>query len=385
MYVNRFFAATRRFGLNAALPAPRKAGLGGSLFGAFCAVFFVLCIMLGAEENAVPLRESGIPLQETGEDTRVVFPALKIQDEGASVLVPVYELKELFPEAVADELLKTGRIQRSFYGESNVKLELCPSTDLCRSAVSVWNKQNEPVFIVESLYLLKKTPGMPNGALQDKTQDGTESVPHDGAKGLLLQSGVQIVASEDADEFDKICSILSNLSDMQVGVQAGGEIGKISSVLRNLSTMQGIQYYSNSRKRWETLYTEVYTVNNPDERTKIADPTDKKADGLVSYVYQKDRSLSGCVYKFSYFEQAAQTSFRAENTEKIIYKGFNILKPEAMLLCLNAVETEEHIVFYITVRADAAKIPLVSERLAKSYGSRADAIYNWCVSKYSEE
>lgn len=308
MYVNRFFAAARRFGLNA--------------------VFFVLCIMLGAEENAVPLRESGIPLQETGEDTRVVFPALKIQDEGDSVLVPVYDLKELFPEAVADELLKTGRIQRSFYGESNVKLELCPSTDLCRSAASAWNKQNEPVFIVESLYLLKKT---------------------------------------------------------QVGVQADGEIGKISSVLRNLSTMQGIQYYSNSRKRWETLYTEVYTVNNPDERTKIADPTDKKADGLVSYVYQKDRSLSGCVYKFSYFEQAAQTSFRAENTEKIIYKGFNILKPEAMLLCLNAVETEKHIVFYITVRADAAKIPLVSERLAKSYGSRADAIYNWCVSKYSEE
>lgn len=328
MYVNRFFAAARRFGLNAALPAPRKAGLGGSLFGAFCAVFFVLCIMLGAQENAVPLRESGIPLQETGEDTRVVFPALKIQDEGDSVLVPVYELKDLFPESIADELLKTGRIQRSFYGESNVKLELCPSTDLCRSAASAWNKQNEPVFIVESLYLLKKT---------------------------------------------------------QVGVQAGGEIGKISSVLRNLSTMQGIQYYSNSRKRWETLYTEVYTVNNPDERTKIADPTDKKADGLVSYVYQKDRSLSGCVYKFSYFEQAAQTSFRAENTEKIIYKGFNILKPEAMLLCLNAVETEEHIVFYITVRADAAKIPLVSERLAKSYGSRADAIYNWCVSKYSEE
>ena len=279
-----------------------------------CAVFFVLCIMLGAQ---------------TGEgDFRVVFPALKIQNECDSVLVPVYELKELFPESVADELLKTGRIQRSFYGESDVKLELCPSTDLCRSAVSAWNKQNEPVFIVESLYLLKKT---------------------------------------------------------QVGVRAGGEIGKISSVLRNLSTMQGIQYYSNSRKRWETLYTEVYTVNNPDERTKIADPTDKKADGLVSYVYQKDRSLSGCVYKFSYFEQAAETSFRAENTEKIIYKGFNILKPEAMLLCLNAVETEEHIVFYITVRADAAKIPLVSERLAKSYGSRADAIYNWCVSKYSEE
>ena len=297
MYVNRIFTAgAQRFSLHAALCTAKKA--------VFCAVFFSLFVFLEAQNIDASEQDVGL------------------------VSAPLYELKELFPESIADELLKTGRIQRSFYGESNVKLELCPSTDLCRAAASAWNKQNEPVFIVESLYLLKKT---------------------------------------------------------QSEVQAEGEIGKISSVLRNLSTMQGIQYYSNSRKRWETLYTEVYTVNNPDERTKIADPTDKKADGLVSYVYQKDRSLSGCVYKFSYFEQAAQTSFRAENTEKIIYKGFNILKPEAMLLCLNAVETEEHIVFYITVRADAAKIPLVSERLAKSYGSRADAIYNWCVSKYSEE
>lgn len=309
----------RYAGLPACLPEGFYAALRSVRSAVFCGAFVCLCLMLGARTADA---------QSSEEDYRVVFPALKIQDAGNSIVVPVYELKELFPESVAEELLKTGRIQRSFYGESNVKLELCPATDLCRSAASAWNKQNEPVFIVESLYLLKKAQG----------------------------TG-----------------------------QTAGEIGKISSVLRNLSTMQGIQYYSNSRKRWETLYTEVYTVNNPDERTRIPDPADKKADGLVSYVYQKDRSLSGCMYKFQYFENAAQTSFRAENTEKIVYKGFNIVKPEAMLLCLNAVETEEHIVFYITVRADAAKIPLVSERLAKSYGSRADAIYNWCVSKYSEE
>lgn len=309
----------RYAGLPACLPEGFYAALRSVRSAVFCGTFVCLCLMLGAQTADA---------QSSEEDYRVVFPALKIQDAGNSIIVPVYELKELFPESVAEELLKTGRIQRSFYGESNVKLELCPATDLCRSAASAWDKQNEPVFIVESLYLLKKAQG---------------------------------------------------------AGQAAGEIGKISSVLRNLSTMQGIQYYSNSRKRWETLYTEVYTVNNPDERTRIPDPADKKADGLVSYVYQKDRSLSGCVYKFQYFENAAQTSFRAENTEKIVYKGFNIVKPEAMLLCLNAVETEEHIVFYITVRADAAKIPLVSERLAKSYGSRADAIYNWCVSKYSEE
>ena len=287
-------------------------------------VFFGLgfvCFFAGAQEDGAN-GFSAVPLSgQNGEARRF------------------YSFAGLFSEKTADELLKAGRIQRSFYGEKNVKLELCPATDLCRSAAAAWNKQTEPIFVVESLYLFKKTE--------------TDSAPRtDSVNGTVSVDGQR------------------------------GKIGTVSSILRNLSTMTGIQYYSNSRKRWETLYTDVHTVNNPTERKTVADPIDEKADGLVSYVYQKDRSLSGCVYKFSYFEKDAETSFRAENTEKIIYKGFNILKPEGLLLCLNAVETEEYIVFYITVRADAAKIPLVSERLAKSYGSRADAIYNWCVSMY---
>ena len=228
-------------------------------------------------------------------------------------------LQSLLPAETAAELLQKGRIQRSFYGEKNVTLGLYPDTELCKKAAFSWDKENEPVFIVESLYLIPKT---------------------------------------------------------------GGGIDDVSAVLRNLSTMTGIQYYSNSRSRWETLYTDVHTVNNPEERKTIPDPVDRKTDGLVSYVYQKDRSLNGCVYRFSYAEDSGETAFRAVNTEKLVYKGFNIVKPGNLVLSFNAVETEDSIVCYILIQADAAKIPFVSDRLAKSYGSRADAVYNWCLSEY---
>ena len=235
-------------------------------------------------------------------------------------------LENLFPSDTVLQLVKTGRMQRSFYGKKNVKLELFPDTQAGRDTAANWDGKKEPVFIVESLYLIPVT-----------------------------------------DE--------KNTAD----------INDVSLVLRSFSKMTGMRYYSNSRKRYETLYTDVHCVNNPEEKKNVPDPLDVSADALVSYVYQKDRSLSGCVYRFSFFQTQNEIGARAVNTDEVQYKGFSILKPEHLVLNVHAVQTKEGIVFYILVRADAAKIPLVSEKLAKSYGSRADAIYEWCVSLLKKE
>jgi len=137
------------------------------------------------------------------------------------------------------------------------------------------------------------------------------------------------------------------------------DINDVSLVLRSFSKMTGMRYYSNSRKRYETLYTDVHCVNNPEEKKSVPDPLDVSTDALVSYVYQKDRSLSGCVYRFSFFQTQNEIGARAVNTDEVQYKGFSILKPEHLVLNVHAVQTKEGIVFYILVRADAAKIPLV--------------------------
>ena len=235
-------------------------------------------------------------------------------------------IENLFSSDTVLQLVKTGRMQRSFYGKKNVKLELFPDTQAGRDTAANWDGKKEPVFIVESLYLIPVT-----------------------------------------DE------------------KSTADINDVSLVLRSFSKMTGMRYYSNSRKRYETLYTDVHCVNNPEEKKSVPDPLDVSADALVSYVYQKDRSLSGCVYRFSFFQTQNEIGVRAVNTEEVQYKGFSILKPEHLVLNVHAVQTKEGIVFYILVRADAAKIPLVSEKLAKSYGSRADAIYEWCVSLLKKE
>ena len=282
--------------------------------------FFLLCAAFAAAKT-LEISEAA-ERSETAETSVAEMSA----GETAAAENAVLSIENLFSSDTVLQLVKTGRMQRSFYGKKNVKLELFPDTQTGRDTAANWDGKKEPVFIVESLYLIPVT-----------------------------------------DE--------KNTAD----------INDISLVLRSFSKMTGMRYYSNSRKRYETLYTDVHCVNNPEEKKSVPDPLDVSADALVSYVYQKDRSLSGCVYRFSFFQTQNEIGARAVNTEEVQYKGFSILKPEHLVLNVHAVQTKEGIVFYILVRADAAKIPLVSEKLAKSYGSRADAIYEWCVSLLKKE
>lgn len=282
--------------------------------------FFLLCAAFAAAKT-LEISEA-VERSETAETSVAEMSAGKTAAAENTAL----SIENLFSSDTVLQLVKTGRIQRSFYGKKNVKLELFPDTQAGRDTAANWDGKKEPVFIVESLYLIPVT-----------------------------------------DE--------KNTAD----------INDVSLVLRSFSKMTGMRYYSNSRKRYETLYTDVHCVNNPEEKKNVPDPLDVSADALVSYVYQKDRSLSGCVYRFSFFQTQNEIGARAVNTDEVQYKGFSILKPEHLVLNVHAVQTKEGIVFYILVRADAAKIPLVSEKLAKSYGSRADAIYEWCVSLLKKE
>ena len=235
------------------------------------------------------------------------------------------DLNEILPTEMVRELHKTGNIKRFIYGEKDVELTLYPDTPNGIEIANYWQRENEPAFLVESLYLI------------DKNSENEWST-----------------------------------------------INKIAKVLTNLSEMEGMQYYSSSQEKMDTLYTDVYTVNNPTEKKEIEDPIAQDIDGLTSYIYQKDRSLSGTVYKFDYFKNDYEVGFRGINTEKIRYKVMNmtVVQPENLVLTLNTTDLGDEILFYLLVQADVPKIPFVSKKLATSFSNRAEAIFEWCVDMY---
>ena len=238
------------------------------------------------------------------------------------------KLEDILSSEEVEELSRNGSIKRFIYGEKGATLELYPDTPLGNESANYWQRDKEPVFLVESLYLIDK-----NTKLEWNT------------------------------------------------------VQKISDVITNLSEMEGIQYYSSSQKKMDTLYTDVYTVNNPIDKVEISDPKVEDVDGLINYVYQKDRSLSGTVYKFEYFRNNYEVGFRGINTEDIHYKIMNlkVVNPENLVLTLNATDVGDKVLFYLLVQADVPKIPFVSKKLATSFSNRAEAIFQWCVDMYRKE
>ena len=168
--------------------------------------FFLLCAAFAAAKT-LEISEAA-ERSETAETSVAEMSA----GETAAAENTALSLENLFPSDTVLQLVKTGRIQRSFYGKKNVKLELFPDTQAGRDTAANWDGKKEPVFIVESLYLIPVT-----------------------------------------DE--------KNTAD----------INDVSLVLRSFSKMTGMRYYSNSRKRYETLYTDVHCVNNPEEKKSMPD------------------------------------------------------------------------------------------------------------------
>lgn len=108
------------------------------------------------------------------------------------------------PGLPADVFFKNGT---SGFGQQNLekksaeKLRLFPDTPFCRKTVAPWKKSGKPSFSAENVYHIEKDENSPS-------------------------------------------------------------VQKISQILRSISRLKGIEYYSNSRKRWRTFSTHIYALSS---------------------------------------------------------------------------------------------------------------------------
>ncbi len=138
------------------------------------------------------------------------------------------DAKDVVGEKNYEILKKNTYISTYQYGKENYKLSLVPDSPLSKQIPGSWNKGENPVYVIEYLYLLNK-------------------------KDLVKKANVT------------------------------ADINYSSRVLRSISTMKGIQYYSNSDKKWETLYKDAYTVKNSSDYTAVSDDIYGNANGKTIY------------------------------------------------------------------------------------------------------
>lgn len=232
-------------------------------------------------------------------------------------------LREALPPAIADELVKNGEIQKTTYGKTGTALSLSPALPIVSSAEALVPFPDS-TYVSETLYLyMKKTATAP-----------------------------------------------------------GADIDRISAILRSISRLQGIEYYSNSRKKMWVLYETSYAVDGAKTKKKMADPVSGNGDGISLFAIQKDTTFGEYLYRYDYRQTPDSVAFFSRNIDALRYGFIKIIDGERFRASLVVHDFGDCLLVYGVTYADLAYVPAIGNRLNASFTARAEAMYRWFIKEY---
>lgn len=226
--------------------------------------------------------------------------------------------------AVFGELVQKGRLDRTSY-KKNLDPVLCPDTELGRHLREGWISDEEPIFIAESLFYLKKADG-----------------------------------------------------------DSENEIPLISRLMRRFSTMQGIEYYSNSSGKTETLYSQSHTIADAESMRRIPDRTDEPADNLTLYLYQEDNSFGETVYEGNIRQRENEVALVLHNVKPVKFSFITAVKKSNLTMSFLFIDKGDYILTYIFAQLKFPALSIFEEKVNESFRARIDAIYDWFEASYFE-
>ena len=236
------------------------------------------------------------------------------------------KLEDIIDSNYVSELRENNKISRFFTEKDNSDFQFYPDLELSESATKKWKstRQDKPNFTIESIYRLEKS----------KTEfTGTD---------------LEKIVFEDA---------------------------KIKKILRSVSKMEGIEYYSNSRKRTEVLYSKAYTVNNPTERKQIPDNFDFYKNPI--YVLLDDNSFGEYLSVINYDSKDSENCFEYINIDNINYGIIKAVEPNNMKVFIDVINCEDEIIVYVYIQSKMDVPAIFKNKIYDSFVARTDALFEW--------
>ncbi|MBQ8384989.1 MAG: hypothetical protein IKA80_03780 [Spirochaetaceae bacterium] len=146
--------------------------------------------------------------------------------------------------------------------------------------------------------------------------------------------------------------------------------------------MEGIEYYSNSEKQMKTLYSQSYTIDNPDDGNRIPDQLDGSADNLSVYAFQEDGSFGKNYYRIDYRQRENEVSMVIRLEDSLKYGFITAVKPNNLVFNIDVLDKGEYLVMYIGAKVKFPAISMLENKLNKSFGSRITALHDWFTHNY---
>lgn len=251
-----------------------------------------------------------------------------------SIFSESYKKEDIVPSSLLKELEGKEFIRRSHYKESAVKFELAPKTPLAEFATKQWTLDEEPAFVVESLYVIKKERLAANSRLKGRAGDDIS-------------------------------------------------INAASRICRSVSKMEGMKYYSYTSKKQKTLYKSMYMIKSPTDITKVADPVGfENADGLTAYCLMDDCSFGRCNYRLNYKQNEKEVFTSFTNVQWISYAFLSAVAPENLKISLVIIDCGDEFLIYMPLQAKFPALGVFEKHMNQSFTSRVEAICGWFIMQF---
>jgi hypothetical protein len=164
---------------------------------------------------------------------------------------------------------------------------------------------------------------------------------------------------------------------------AAAELASIYGLLRSVGSLEGIEYYSQSRKKMRTFYAESYRIEGPKGTVRIADPPFPAIREIpvqeTLFVFQRDLSFGANRYKYIFENAGDAVTVKAVNLTRMYYGILPVFAPGALTTRLLIVPASDGIIFYAVSWAHAPG--MMKSKIRDSFGNRAEALFRWFVDK----
>ena len=158
---------------------------------------------------------------------------------------------------------------------------------------------------------------------------------------------------------------------------------KSAKILFQVSTMEGIEYYSASRKRMRTLFTDSYFIEEQESRKRVPDPLFSTIpESFEQPLLQKDLTFGSNIYDTRFETDGKVLHFSMINQTRMSYKFIPMVGPGGLIIHLLVYPIEEGILFYGVCSVDSISFFGIERTKKDSFYYRIEALQRWFRSKY---
>jgi hypothetical protein len=153
---------------------------------------------------------------------------------------------------------------------------------------------------------------------------------------------------------------------------------RIYNILLSMSTMKGIQYYSASRERMRTLFTESYVVDGPEGEKRLPDPVAREIPAYSKlYMLQEDLTFGENIYAAQFRYSGDYFLLDSTNLTTMHYFFFPMVRPENSVTLILLIPVGEELLFYGAIGAHTMRLLGMARSREDSFYNRLKAIHGW--------